>query len=699
MNLDPIFYPQSIAVIGASTKEKTVGNDVVKNLTSQGYQGKLYLVNPKADELYGQKVYHDISEIDEDIDLAVVAIPAAFVPKEIEKASLKNLKAAIVISAGFKEAGNLELEQELRKTCDKYNVVLVGPNCLGALNPEISLNASFAMHMPEAGNVAFMSQSGALCTSVIDYARDMHVGFSKFISIGNKAGINELDLIEYLGNDPKTKVILIYAEELKDAKKFIETAKKVTCCPNPKPIIIIKSGKTTEGSQAVASHTGSLAGGDSAYEALFNQSGIVRANSISELFDYAQVFSKNIIQNVQNIAIVTNAGGPGVLTTDKVIESGLKLAKLEPQTEEKLKQVLPAAANTHNPIDVLGDAKAESYDKTLQILSQDKNIEGLLILLTPQSMTEIEETAQAILNFKKTCNKPIVVSFMGGESVEKGVELLQKNNIATNAFPEPAAKSLSVLSQFYAQTLTCQTSPFTYEDVDKQKVAQIFAKAKENGQTSFPEAQAMEIMRAYNFPLLKTAKARNPDEAFQIASDFNCQLAMKIVSPDILHKSDVGGVMLNINRDNVRQKYEEMFAEVSAKKPEANLQGVYLMEMAPDTGKEFILGANKAGNLGTTIMFGLGGIFVEVFKDVTFGIVPIARQDAQKMIESIKSNKIINGTRGQVALDKNAIIECLGRLNQLLSDFPEIIELDINPLMALPEGQGAKVLDARIVIK
>ncbi|MGI5827717.1 MAG: acetate--CoA ligase family protein [Patescibacteria group bacterium] len=699
MNLDALFYPKSIAIIGASTKEKTVGNDVVKNLVKQGYKGKIYPINPNANELYGVKVYHDISEVDSEIDLAVVAIPAKFVPSVMEVAATKGAKACIVISAGFKEAGNSELEEELKKVCQKHDIALVGPNCLGAINPEISMNASFAARMPDEGSVAFISQSGALCTSVIDYAKDINLGFSKFVSIGNKADVDELALIEYLAGDPKTRAVLIYAEQLTDSAKIISTVKKVTRGNNPKPIIVLKSGRTSAGASAIASHTGSLAGGDAAYEALFKQAGVIRANSVSQLFEYAQIFAKNDLSEVKKVAIITNAGGPGVLTTDEVVSNDLELAKFENKTEEALKAVLPPAANTHNPIDVLGDARADRYEQALKLAEKDPHVEGIIVVLTPQSMTEIEETAKAIAAVKKTTQKPIVVSFMGKDTVEPGVKILQSEGVATSIFPESAAKAMATLSKFVSWSKKTDGETFSYPDVDKSKVVDIFAKAKANGQKSFPEAEAMEIFKAYNFPLLKSAQAKTKDEAVSVAKEIGGKLAMKIISPDILHKSDVGGVMLNITKETVAEKFDEMMQRVSISKPEARLEGVLLMEMAPENGTEVILGANKDASLGHMIMFGLGGIYVEVFKDVTFGLAPITKDDAWRMVSEIRSSKIFDGVRGQSALDKEAIVECLGRLSQLLTDFPEIIELDVNPLMVLPKGNGVRVLDGRIVIE
>lgn len=695
MNFDAVFYPESIAIIGASSREKTVGNDVVKNLVRQGYTGKIYPINPKIEELYGLKVYESIEKVENSVDLLVVAIPAKFVAGEIKKASNKGVRAAIVISAGFKETGNLELEKELVDVCNDLNITLVGPNCLGAINAEIQMNASFAATMPPAGEVAFVSQSGALCTAVLDYAEDLGIGFSKFLSIGNKAALSELDLIKYLHADKKTKVICMYAESLENAPEFIEVLRKLNRGKNPKPIVVLKSGKTAAGAGAIASHTGSLSSGDSAYKALFDQAGIIRANSISELFDLAQVFSMNKIQRGNRVTIITNAGGPGVLTTDAVVESGLEMAKLSPQTVDRLHSFLPASASTHNPVDVLGDAMAIVYEKTINVLVQDANTDAIILLLTPQSMTEPAETAQAVVKMRKQSDKPIVVSLMGKKLVADGVDILRSNKIATTSFPEPAATALAKFTKFSNWSKQKHEEFLSFKDVDRASVAKIFAKAKAKGQTSFPEAEAIEIMRAYKFPLLKSAVAKNAKEALKIMQEFDCQVAMKIVSPDILHKSDVGGVSLNVDLKTVVKEYEAMMQRVKKNQPNAKIEGVLLMEMA-QKGTELILGINK-NSLGTMLMFGLGGIYVEVFKDVNFAFTPLTRQDALAMINGLNSSKLLEGVRGEKAINKEDIVEAIGRLSQLVNDFPEIVELDINPLLV--NQNGVKILDARIVIE
>jgi len=705
MSYQSLFYPKTIAIIGASRKIKTVGNDVVKNLVSQGYAGKLFLINPKGENIYGETVYKSIEEVPEQIDLAIIAIPAKFVPQALIEANQKGASAAVVISAGFKEAGNQELEDEVKTVCKEKNITLIGPNCLGILNPEIKMNASFASIMPQEGSVAFVSQSGALCTAVLDYAKDLNIGFSKFISTGNKAVTDELSLLKYFAQDEKTKVIAMYVEQLENAPELITVVKNISTGENAKPVIILKSGTTQEGSSAIASHTGSLAGGDSAYEALFDQAGIIRANTVEELFDYIQIFSKNKLSTIKNVTIVTNAGGPGVLTTDAIINAGLKLSKLEESTTHKLQEFLPKAANTHNPVDVLGDAVGEVYQKTLDVLVKDVNTDAIIVLLTPQSMTEIRKTAHAVVHSYYYSDKPVIACFMGQETVNPGKKIMQEAGVVTTQFPESAAKALGIFSKFSEFSKREKSEFLTYDDVDKQKVADIFNKAKESKKTSFPEAEALEILEAYNFPMLRSEYAKSADDAKIIADKIvsdtgtDTKFAMKIVSQEILHKSDVGGVMLDISTEEIAIKSQELIARVAKNAPNAKLDGVLVMQMAPKNGIEVILGVSKAPSLGTMIMVGLGGIYVEILKDVSFAYTPLTRNDVIRMVKSLNSAKIFEGARGAKPSDINALVETVGRLSQLVSDFPEIVELDINPLLVLPEGEGNKVLDARIVIE
>lgn len=699
MSFTALFYPQSIAVVGASRKVKTVGNDLVKNLVTQGYQGKIFPVNPSADVLYGRKVYPNVAAVPENIDLVVVAVPAAAVIEVINAAADKGATAAVVISAGFKEVGNLDLEKQLAEVCERRGVSLVGPNCLGVLNAEIGMNASFAATMPAAGNIAFVSQSGALCTAVLDYAKELGLGFSKFVSIGNKADLNELKLIDYLATDPKTEVIALYIEQLTDAPQLIKAIRKTTQGENPKPILVIKAGRTAEGATAVASHTGSLSGGDGAYTALFNQSGAIRATSISELFEFAKIFSKNKLQKLEKVAIITNAGGPGVLTTDEVIDYGLALAKLTPETTEALKAVLPPAASVKNPIDVLGDAPNERYEQALTLVEKDPNVDGLIIVLTPQSMTEIEKTAHTIINLKHNSRKPIAVSFMGSEIVAPGLRLLKAAGVVTTDFPEQAARAMAVFGKFYSRSKLPVSQVRLYSSVDTEKVRAIFAAAKAENRTQFPEAEALAIFEAYGFKVLQHAKVTSAIEAQVALRGSTSKFALKIVSPDILHKTEVNGVVLNVTEADVAEKYTELLTTVQAKKPEARLEGALLMEMAPKNGTELIVGMSRAPELGTMIMFGLGGIYVEVLKDVAFAFAPLTEMDAERLVMGLKISAVFKGVRNQAATDVPALVDTLCRLSQLVTDFPEIVELDINPLFGLSVGQGAVVSDARIVIE
>ncbi len=697
MNLNSIFYPKSIAIVGASTEVGHVGNDIVKNLIHQGYKGRIYPVNPKAFNLYKLKCYSNILEIKSKVDLAVVVVPSGIVPTVLQEIAKKKVPGVIVISAGFKEVGNFDLENQVREICQKNNIALVGPNCLGVINPEIKMNASFATIMPPTGNIAFISQSGALCTAILDYAQKLDIGFSKFVSVGNKALLSEDQLFDYLAKDKKTKVVAMYVEQLTNAPALIKAARKLTHGKNPKPIIAIKSGRTSAGASASASHTGALAGNDAAYEALFAQAGIIRVETIQELFDYLRVFTHNELPKGDRVAIITNAGGPGVLTTDTVILKGLKLAPISEKTTAELKKHLPLFANFKNPIDVLGDARADRYEAAINILEKDKNVDSILVILTPQSVTEFSKTAQAIVNAKKKSKKPIVASFMGGQLVNLGVKILRSHGVSTFNFPESAASALSALTDFKFIEKEKSNPKFIFKNTNKKAIAKIFEEAKEHKKVFFPEIDSLPILNHYGFTTLITHTATTADEAKEIVERIDKKVAMKIISPDILHKTDSGGVMLNVTPSQAYTSFKEIISRVKKNLPSAKIEGVLITEMVKEKGVEMILGAVKDSGLGHTIMVGLGGVYVEVFKDVAFGLAPLSANDVQKMINKLKSKKILDGAREQAVLDTQALINCVGRLSQLLMDFPNIKELDINPLLVLPKGHGVRVLDARIV--
>ncbi len=701
MDLSSLFYPKSIAVVGASAQEGSVGFGVFKNLMSTGYQGKVYPVNIKKETILGVEAFPSVKEVADKIDLAVVIVPALVTPLVMKELAEKKVPAAVIISAGFKEVGDLglKLEEEVKKICQENKITLLGPNCLGLINPEIKMNASFAGIMPKEGNIAFVSQSGALCTSILDYAQELEIGFSKFVSIGNKACLDETSIMEYLAEDQKTKAIFLYLEQLTNGKRFIEVAKKITRGPKAKPIIAIKAGRTKAGATASASHTGALTSDDALYEAIFNQGGILRANSIEELFDLGVTFANNPKAQGNRIAIVTNAGGPGVLATDEAIDHGLEMAQLSSSTVQTIKEVLPSVAKVGNPVDVWGDAKADRYQVALNAVLSDENVDGMLVILTPQTMTEIKKTAAVIIEAKRKTKKPIVASFIGAAAVKEGVNDLRGGGVAHVNCPDAGAKALASLVNFSKISSRVDGEKFLLSGIDKDKVATIIGKAQEKNQTDFPEVEAREIIEAYKIPLPKSKWAHSREEAIKEAQLISQNLVLKVVSPDILHETEVGGVMLDVKANEVGAKYDEMMTRVAAKAPQARLEGALIMEMVPThEGIEVVLGAKRDVNLGTAIMFGLGGIYVEFLKDVVFRFTPLTKGEAYEMIKSIRSAKIFEGVRKMPPLDVEAVVDCLGRVGQLMEDFPQIKELDINPVIVLPKGRGVKALDVRIVI-
>ena len=700
--VDPIFRPNSVAVIGASNRVGTVGHDLFRNILFSGYTGTLYPVNPKAASIAGVHAYTNIGEIPENIDLALVMVPPAAVPQVLEECGKKGVRGAVIVTAGFKEIGpaGAALEQQAIAVAHRHNIALVGPNCLGVINTDadIMLNASFGRRMPKHGNIAFLSQSGALCAGILDYARGRDVGFSKFISVGNKADVTEIDLLRYLANDDSTDVILMYLETLVDGRAFIELAREITGeLAHRKPILAIKSGRTTQGAAAARSHTGALAGSDAVYDAIFAQAGILRIDTVEELFDFAVGFSRQPLPKGNRFAIVTNAGGPGIMATDASIRHGLELAKLRPETLESLKAKLPPTANFSNPVDVVGDATCDRYTAALEAVLGDPNVDGLVVLVTPQSMTDIEAIAHTIGRIAPTSKKPVLASFFGHVDVSAGVRILEQHGVPNYEFPENAARSLAAMCRYTQWLLRPRTKERHFE-VDRAAVKQIFATARGEGRTFLPEAEALAVLKAYGFPLLQHALAKTEDEAAALFQKIGGPVAMKIASPDVVHKLDVGGVLLNISTpEEARAGYNKITNGVKQKLPSARLFGVEIQAMA-GKGVEVILGISKDPAFGHLIMFGLGGTYVEVLKDVSFRLVPIRELGARNMIKSIRAAKVFDSFRGQPPADTDAIAECLERLSQLIVDFPEISELDINPLIVHPEGKGARVADVRIAL-
>lgn len=699
MSLTEFFNPNSVAVIGASTNPKKLGYAVLENLVAGGYAkvGKVFPVNPTAKEILGLQAYPNVQEIPDSIDLAVIVIPYKYVPEALRTCGEKGIPAVIVISAGFREAGKegLERELELIDIANHYGLRLIGPNCLGVIDTFTPLNASFSAGTPPSGPMAFMSQSGALGTAVLDISLAGRLGLSKFVSLGNKADVDEIDLLKAWEDDPHTNVIMIYSEGMSSGQEFIKTARQVTA---KKPVVAIKSGVTQSGSRAVSSHTGSLAGSEQAYHAAFRQAGVLRAESMQSLFDIALALGYQPLLKGDQIAIITNAGGPGILATDALERSGLSLARFENETITALAKYLPDAASAANPVDVLGDARADRYKIALETVSADPNVDGLLVVLTPQAMTEIEATAEAIGELSKITEKPIITSFMGEAKVEAGVDRLGTYRVPNYPFPERAALAYKAMSDYRA-VLARPAPEYIKFDVDQETTRQVFEQVRAQKRLSIGDSEARQILIAYGLQIPKSEIAATPDEAIEIANQIGYPVVLKIASPDILHKTDVGGVKVGLNNaEQLRDAYELMTYRAQRYLPQARLWGCLVQQMVPAGGQEVLVGMIRDPQFGPLVTFGLGGIYVETLKDVTFRIAPFSVQSAEKMLTEIRARAILDGVRGKPPVDKAAIVDALLRIGQLVQEFPEIVELDINPLMVYPKGQGAIAIDMRLVL-
>ena len=711
--LDAIFSPQSVAVVGASTTPGKVGHDIFANILRGGYQGTLYPVNPKAQSVLSVKTYATIGEIEDPVDLAMVILPPPLAMRAIEEAIEKGVKGIVIVSAGFREVGGegLVIENRIVGMCREAGVRVVGPNCLGVINPQadVRLNASFSTRMPKAGNISFISQSGALCTAVLDFAADREFGFSKFISIGNKADVDELDLLRYFHSDADTEVIMLYLEELRRGPEFIEAVKDITCGDiRPTPVLVIKSGRTHAGAQAAASHTGALAGTEAVYDAIFRQAGIIRVDTIDELFDFATAFAyknesemgklRRKVPHGNRVAIVTNAGGPGIVATDMTVSSGLKLAQFQDETIEALTSHLPMTANVHNPVDVIGDAAHDRYENALAAVIKDEGVDGSLVILTPQSMTNALGTAEAIVRIARRSHKPILCCFMGIIDVSKGVKYLQAHGIPVFRFPENVAKAFGALYR-YSRWLNRQTlAPFSLTH-DRVKAEEVIQTCLSNGKTRIGELEGNAILESYGFTVMPTQMAQDAAEAAQIAETIGFPVVLKIVSEQILHKSDAGGVVIDLQTpEEVQAAFRRIMAGAREYNPDATVDGVLVQKLAP-VGTEVILGANRYPVFGPLLMFGIGGIFVEVFQDVEFGLAPIGRNEARRMIRAIKGYKLLQGFRGRPKSDMEILEKSLVALSDMMMNHPEIIELDINPILVHEQGNGATVADCRMILQ
>ncbi len=693
-NLDPIFKPKSVAIVGASRDPKAIGHQCVKNLIDSGYEGKIYPVNPKADEIAGLKCYHSITEIPDEVDIALIVVPAKYVPAVTEECGKKGVKGLVIIASGFSEVGREDLEREVVDIAHKYGMRILGPNVVGIMNNPLKMNASFGPYLPYPGKAALISQSGALLIAMDARTWVDKVGISHMISIGNMADLDFADLIDYFNKDEDTNVISLYIEGVKDGRKFLNAAKN-----SKKPIIALKAGTSKRGAAAAASHTGSLAGSTKIYEAAFKQGHIVWAENLDALFDETMALALQPPMSGDNLLIITNGGGVGVLATDAAEKYGVPIKDAPDDLKLLMFKHMPEFGNPKNPVDLTGMADRPEYEGSIRDALKHDWVDGVVVLYCETSFTDPQNIAEGIYKAYKDAGvkKPIAVSLVGGERSVKAGEWLIEHGIPYYNSPHAAVRALAAL-RVYGRYLEKASKDFVPYKVDKEKVEAIIGKAKACGRSILTEPEAKEVFAAYGLPVPKGKMARNPEEAVKIARAVEYPVVMKIVSPNIVHKSDAGGVKVNIKSDDeVRKAYQEIIENAERYDPHAEIMGVYVQHMEP-WGTETIIGSINDSQFGPTVMFGLGGIFVEILKDVTFRIAPFSKDEALDMVKEIKGYGILKGARGEKPRDIEAIADAVSRLSQLVWDFRDYIsEVDANPVIVYEKGLS--VVDARIILK
>ncbi|MCE5267528.1 MAG: bifunctional acetate--CoA ligase family protein/GNAT family N-acetyltransferase [Planctomycetaceae bacterium] len=700
-NLDKIFEPHRVAVIGASDAPSSVGYMVLRNLVGSGFRGVVYPVNPKRESVQGIQAYKDVGSLPHAPDLAVICTPAASVPVLVRQCGEAGTRGVVIISAGFREIGDegRKLEQLVRDEQRKFEGMrILGPNCLGLIVPGINLNASFAAATPGKGHIGFISQSGALCASVLDWALDEGIGFSYFVSVGNMLDVSMGDLIDYFGSATETRSIILYIESISEAREFMSAARAFA---RTKPIVAFKAGRFAASAQAAASHTGAMAGVDAVYEAAFQRAGIERIFQIEDMFDCAELLARQQPPKGARLAIITNAGGPGVMTTDALIANDGELAPLSDETISQLNQLLPICWSHGNPIDVLGDAPADRFAKTVEIVLKDKNFDAVLVILTPQAMTDPTATAEAVSKAVEHAHKPILAAWMGGRVVAEGIQVLNNAGVPTYSTPEKAVRAFMHLVS-YARNLeilheTPKDIPLEFS-LDRQRLRGVFDTILTEGGEILSENVSKAFLEAYEIPVTKPLVARSADEAVEVARRLGHPVVLKIHSPQITHKTDVGGVMLNLGADEkVRAAFEQITRLAREKRPDADIVGVTVQKMLTYPNSfELIIGTKKDPIFGSVIMIGMGGVAAEVFRDRALGLPPLNEALARRMLESLKSWPLLKGYRGRPGANIDRLIEIIMRFSYLVADYPEIKELDINPLLVTPEDVVA--LDARVVI-
>ncbi len=696
--MDGLFRPKSIAIIGASETVGKIGHTVVKNLVEGQYQGKIYPVNPKATEIMGYKVYPTVLDIPGEVDAAVITIPAKFVPDSIVECGKKGVKGLIVITSGFSEVGDKELEEKCVEIARQYNMRILGPNIVGTLSNSDKMNASFAPFLPYNGKASLVSQSGALLIAIDAATFTRHIGFDKLISIGNMSDVDFADTITYLNDDPETTCISLYIEGLRDGRRFMDVSRAST-----KPIVALKSGVSQHGAAAAASHTGSLAGAAKVYGAAFQQAGVIQATDLDNLFDRTLALSQQPPLKGDNLLIITNGGGVGVLATDAAERYGvpLKFAPADLQTE--MKKHMPEFGSAKNPVDLTGMAGAEWYYKSVKFAISHPWTDGVVVLYCETAMTNPVEIMQAVkraVDEGNTGNKPVIVSIVGGERSEDAITWLVENGIPAFGSPESALNTMAALREYALMKASSAVSTIKFDKVKREKALKIIDHARSEGRNALTEVEAKDVFAIYGMPVTSTLLAKSEDEAVKLANQIGYPVVMKIVSPDILHKSDAGGVKVNIKDEkSAREAYKIILENAHNYKADANIHGIAIQEMAP-WGTEVILGSVNDPTFGPTMMFGLGGIFVEVLKDVTFRVTPVTKDQAKSMLTEIRAAPILAGVRGEEPRDREATADVIVQYSDMILDLAdEISESDANPVLIYSENKGVKVVDARIILK
>jgi len=693
-DLAPFFSPTGVAIIGASTNPRKLSHGILKNLSMYGYQGGIYPINPKADQILGMKCFPDISLVPDPVELAVIVLPAPMTPEVLRSCGERGLKAAIIISGGFREVGGsgIALEEECLQIARQFGMRVIGPNCVGTLDLHTGLNTTFIEGVPDTGSIGFISQSGAVCGGVVDYIADKQIGFSHFASLGNELDVDESDMLAFLGEHPKVKVITVYVEGIQDGEKFIRVASSVS---RQKPIVVLKAGQSDAGAKAVSSHTGSLAGSYSAYQAAFEQAGIIEVDDMSALFDVAWALSCQPLPEGNHVAIFTNAGGPAALASDGLAANGFELASISDVKQAELAKKLNPSAQVANPVDMLGGAEPDEFSHCLTTLLDDPGVDVFLPILVPQSLVDPEAVAQAIVDNADKTEKTVLACMVGERSLQKARRVLHKNNVPMNIFPKTPGKILGAMQRYREWLGKTRTEPFSFPEVESSQVEKILALSETQ---ILGEAETRPVLKAYGLEVVPGEVVKNAQEAEKIAEKIGFPVAIKVVSQQILHKSDMGGIALGLaSAEEVHQAVNDMQRRIRQANPETNIAGYLVEKMAPK-GLEVIIGMKRDPAFGPMMMFGSGGVMVELFKDVGFGVAPLTPTQAMDMVESTKTGMLLNGYRGSPQYDIGAVVDTIGRLSRIALDHPLISEIEINPLLVLEKGKGALVLDARMIL-